>query len=43
LNPKQDFCGICGQNLDSNLEIEECPKCHSSLHEDAKIIFYLCF
>jgi len=25
------------------LEIEECPKCHSALHEDAKIIFYLCF
>lgn len=27
------FCSNCGEKLDSNVNIEECPKCHSALHE----------
>ena len=27
------FCSNCGEKIDKNLEIDECPKCHSALHE----------
>lgn len=30
---KRYFCSNCGQKFDTNAEIEECPKCHSALHE----------
>jgi TM2 domain-containing membrane protein YozV len=30
------FCSNCGEKLDTNVEIEECPKCHSALHEHSK-------
>ena len=28
-----NFCNNCGEKLNSNISIEECPKCHSALHE----------
>jgi TM2 domain-containing membrane protein YozV len=28
-----NFCSNCGEKLDANLSIKECPKCHSALHE----------
>lgn len=27
------YCSNCGEKLDANLNIKECPKCHSALHE----------
>ena len=30
---KANFCSSCGEKLDTNLDINECPKCHSALHE----------
>ena len=27
------YCSNCGEKLDENLEVKECPKCHSALHE----------
>lgn len=30
---KRNFCSNCGEKFDTNAEIEECPKCHSVLHE----------
>ena len=27
------FCSNCGEKLDENIKVEECPKCHSVLHE----------
>lgn len=30
------FCSNCGEKLDGQEEIEECPKCHSALHEHSK-------
>jgi TM2 domain-containing membrane protein YozV len=33
LSSKQNFCSNCGEKFDSNLEVKECPKCHTALHE----------
>lgn len=30
------FCSNCGEKLDTNVNIEECPKCHSALHEHSE-------
>ena len=27
------FCSNCGEKLDENLKIDQCPKCHSAVHE----------
>lgn len=27
------FCANCGEKLDPEKEIDECPKCHSALHQ----------
>lgn len=27
------YCSNCGQKLDTEQDIEKCPKCHSALHE----------
>ena len=31
-----NFCGNCGEKLDANLDIKECPKCHSALHQHSE-------
>jgi len=36
LSDKQNFCSNCGGKLDTNVDIEECPKCHSALHEHSR-------
>jgi glucan phosphoethanolaminetransferase (alkaline phosphatase superfamily) len=33
-----NFCSNCGERLDSSVSIEECPKCHTPLHEHSKHI-----
>jgi hypothetical protein len=30
------YCSNCGEKLDVNLDITECPKCHSALHEHSR-------
>lgn len=30
------FCSNCGERLDENIKVDECPKCHSALHEHSK-------
>jgi TM2 domain-containing membrane protein YozV len=34
----RNFCGNCGEKLDTDTDVEECPKCHSALHEHSKHI-----
>ncbi|TLX90462.1 MAG: hypothetical protein E6K94_06705 [Thaumarchaeota archaeon] len=36
MSDKQNFCSNCGGKLDTNVDIEECPKCHSALHEHSR-------
>ncbi len=36
MSDKQNFCSNCGEKLDTNVNIEECPKCHSALHEHSR-------
>ena len=36
MSDKQNFCSNCGEKLDTNVDIEECPKCHSALHEHSR-------
>lgn len=31
-----NFCSNCGERLETSMDIEECPKCHSALHEHTK-------
>jgi TM2 domain-containing membrane protein YozV len=33
-----NYCSNCGEKLDETLKIDECPKCHSALHEHFKHI-----
>ena len=33
-----NYCSNCGEKLDENLKTNECPKCHSALHEHSKHI-----
>jgi TM2 domain-containing membrane protein YozV len=33
LSNKPKFCSNCGEKLDVDVGVEECPKCHSVLHE----------
>ena len=33
-----NYCSNCGEKLDENLKIDECPKCHTALHEHYKHI-----
>jgi glucan phosphoethanolaminetransferase (alkaline phosphatase superfamily) len=33
-----NFCSNCGEKLDDGEDIEECPKCHTALHEHPKHI-----
>src|SRR5919109_1129611 len=30
------FCASCGEKLDTGKEMDECPKCHSALHQDSE-------
>jgi len=30
------FCANCGEKLDSEKETDECPKCHSALHQHSE-------
>lgn len=30
------FCANCGEKLDAEKEIDECPKCHSALHQHSE-------
>lgn len=30
------YCTNCGEKLDTDKDIDECPKCHSALHEHSK-------
>src|SRR4026208_2493141 len=32
------FCPNCGERLDTDKDTDECPKCHSALHEHSKHI-----
>lgn len=36
MSSKRNFCSNCGQKIDINVDIEECPKCHTALHEHSK-------
>ena len=36
MSSKPRFCSNCGEKLNTNAEIEECPKCHSALHEHSE-------
>ena len=38
LGTKNNFCSNCGEKLDVDVDIEECPKCHTALHEHSKHI-----
>jgi Predicted membrane protein len=38
LGTKNNFCSNCGEKLEAYAEIEECPKCHTALHEHSKHI-----
>jgi TM2 domain-containing membrane protein YozV len=38
LGTKNNFCSNCGGKLDVDVDIEECPKCHTALHEHSKHI-----
>jgi hypothetical protein len=38
LGIKNNFCSNCGEKLEAYAEIDECPKCHSALHEHLKHI-----
>lgn len=31
-----NFCGNCGEKLDANKDVVECPKCHSALHQHSE-------
>ena len=33
MSVRPKFCSNCGEKLDADIDIEECPKCHSPLHE----------
>ena len=30
------FCASCGEKLDTEKEMDECPKCHSALHQHSE-------
>jgi glucan phosphoethanolaminetransferase (alkaline phosphatase superfamily) len=32
------FCANCGEKLDTDKDTDECPKCHSAIHEHSKHI-----
>jgi len=36
LSSKPRFCSNCGEKLDTDEDIEECPKCHTALHEHSQ-------
>src|SRR5574341_2088994 len=38
MSAQPKFCSNCGEKLDNVTNIEECPKCHSALHEHSKHI-----
>jgi glucan phosphoethanolaminetransferase (alkaline phosphatase superfamily) len=38
LGTRNNFCSNCGEKLDVDVDIEECPKCHTALHEHSKHI-----
>ena len=38
MGTKNNFCSNCGEKLEAYAEIEECPKCHTALHEHSKHI-----
>ena len=38
MGTKSNFCSNCGEKLDPEKDIEECPKCHTALHEHSKHI-----
>jgi TM2 domain-containing membrane protein YozV len=33
MSVRPKFCSTCGEKLDTDIDIEECPKCHSPIHE----------
>lgn len=33
MSSNPNFCSNCGEKLDANVDFEECPKCHTALHE----------
>lgn len=33
MSSASNFCSNCGEKLDENTKVDECPKCHSALHE----------
>lgn len=38
MSVRPKFCSNCGEKLDENIKVDECPKCHSALHEHSKNI-----
>jgi hypothetical protein len=38
LSAGPNFCSNCGEKLDTDEDIEVCPKCHTALHEHSKHI-----
>jgi len=36
MNAPPKFCANCGEKLDTEMEIDECPKCHSALHQHSE-------
>lgn len=36
MSDEQNFCSNCGEKLVTNVDNEECPKCHSALREHSR-------
>ncbi|HJU80004.1 MAG TPA: hypothetical protein VJ599_10630, partial [Nitrososphaeraceae archaeon] len=36
MNGPANFCNNCGEKLDAEKDVAECPKCHSALHQHSE-------
>ncbi|HMG37671.1 MAG TPA: hypothetical protein VK566_00655 [Nitrososphaeraceae archaeon] len=36
MSSNPNFCSNCGEKLANDVDVKECPKCHSALHEHSK-------